>query len=99
MQTSEKIRVKIFIGLAVTPALRNALHHSHSWKEAQFDTPFEEILKDKKRYVGFYLENERIPMGELKGVWKTLRQKVLPHCPQINLDTVPLVMFPQYFIR
>lgn len=85
------MQTKLFIGIRIIPELRGELLNATS-KEFQC-IPFE-----GREYVGCYLENPSPTMQELREQSNRLIRVLQTHLPDLRVDTLPVLVFPQMFL-
>lgn len=102
-ESGSALKLKIFIGFAVTSELKMHLNHSIGWKHARMhalstSTLFEEVHFHQKEFVGCYIENKPLTIEDLQLKANALRKELLEYCPSLDIFKSPICIFPQLFV-
>lgn len=98
----DRLRLKIFIGIHLTPELRIHLNKSILWKQAQIgslENSLKEIQAHGKYYLGYHIRQEPIQFDLLKKLEAEIRNNLSSYCLDINTDRIPVQVFSQIFIE
>lgn len=101
--TEHKVTVKLFVGVMISPELRMHLSKSALWKEISIargpsSDDLIETPSNNETYLGTYVNNEAIPLHELREMASAVKQKIAAYCASLNIETLNLSVFPQIFV-
>ena len=102
-QTDQRVKVKLFVGLLVNSEVRMHLNQSQQWKQDQVvrssDGQELQVLRyQDKDYVGLVLEQEMMPLGQLKDKETWVREALERYCPELGVENMKVYVFPQIFL-
>ena len=97
------VKVRLFAGFALNSEMKMHLKQSTAWKNAKIDKShskhaIEEIHYQEKDYLGIYLDAENQTIPQLKEIDLELRNQLAHYCPEFNVESIKLYIFPQIFI-
>lgn len=96
-----KISIKLFAGCDINSEIRMHLTHSIQWKHAALTSSKEGLqiaCYKGKNYFGFYLEQKKLTLNELKEIQQTIRKELKIYCPDLEIENIKICIFPQVFI-
>jgi hypothetical protein len=99
----EGVKVKLFAGFAVNSEMKMHLRQSSTWKNSRIDknqskVAIQETHYQEKDYLGIYLDAEKQTLPQLKEIENELRNQLAQYCPEFNIESIKLYIFPQIFI-
>lgn len=102
-KTQGKVTTRLFVGCAVTSELKMYLSQSIKWKHVNIlatknPEDLSIIHHHGKDYIGLYAQHDKITVAELEEIEKIIKQQIQIYCPQIEIQKVNSVVFPQLFI-
>jgi hypothetical protein len=103
IEIPSKVTTKLFAGFRISSEIRMHLNQSIQWKHATLLTasmPFslQRIPYQGKEYLGFYLKSHRLTVKELREFQDMIKQEVNQYCPDLEVETMTVFIFPQVFI-
>ena len=92
--------MKIFVGFELKVDLSIALNRNSLWKEAKVSktTDLREVHYQEKDYIGQFLTHEMVTMKSLQQISATIREELQSFCPENDLSTLKIQIFPQVFV-
>jgi len=92
--------IKLFIGYELNHELKSYLSNSLHWKSESVssESPLQEISYQNKLYIGLYLNSSVPSVIELKAMQAKIYQTLESYCPELNVPTLNLIVFPQVFL-
>lgn len=96
------ITTHIFIGCRLSPDLRIKLNQSLAWKQSRVAPekgvdPLE-VYHSQRHYLGFFLQEEKPTLGEVRSYPPLIRQAILRYCEEYPVERLKLYLFPQLFV-
>lgn len=100
---SEKLTVKLFAGIFLTSEIRLHLKQSFAWKLVSMN-PDKTILRlvethyKSQDFIGFFLPEPSTTIDQLRQAERFVLTTFHSYCPEIALESLSLIIFPQVFI-
>lgn len=94
--TSEKVKVKLFVGCLVAPDIRMALHQSSAWKHAKI-TPQGELTEQRfqsKDYLGILIDSDQTEVTDIVQAEATIRERLNHYCPGLVSTHFHIYLLP-----
>ncbi|MFZ0564935.1 MAG: hypothetical protein WAM28_01915 [Chlamydiales bacterium] len=82
---------KFFIGTRMTPDLKSHLNHIQ-------EAPFLQISHEGQEYLGMYLNFPSPTLREIRTVLDHFISSLEIQCPDLRVDKLSIVVFPQLFV-
>lgn len=98
-ESSNSIRIKLFIGIHANGEVKMLLNQSPSWKEDKILSSQKvcETQFQSREYIGKFIESP-LPYDQLKAKVQEVKKELQHYCPKLNVDKHSLHLFPQLFI-
>lgn len=98
--TKNRIQVKIFVGFELKIDISISLNKNSLWKEAEVSktSELQEVRYQEKNYIGRFLSHEIVTMINLQEITAKVREELQAFCPEKDLSTLKIQIFPQVFI-
>ena len=101
--TENRVLAKIFVGFELSMDIRMHLNQSTEWKKASVvkdDSPnsIVEIRFNEKDYIGRHLDTRMPTLKDIQTQSTQIRERLQEFCPEINVDTFKINVFPQVFV-
>lgn len=98
-----KLTVKIFVGCLLTAEARLFLQNSLKWKHAliEGERSSHHLLSvhyENKDYVGKATDKDNATLEELDAIEKNIRQQMSFYCPELDTNTLKIMIFPQILV-
>ncbi len=102
--TSNRIKVKFFVGCLLTPDIEMKLHRSQAWKQSRIGTESNgttlcEVYFQEKKYLGLFLDKPMASLSEFKILEKQVGELLAGYCPELAAANVKIFIFSQIFIQ
>ena len=102
-ETKNRITVKIFTGFKLTVELRLQLNKSRAWKQDSIvqDQPeksFTKVHYQGKDYIGRYNNYTMLTLKHIQKQERMMRQSFQEYCPEFNVESLIISIFPQVFV-
>lgn len=95
------ISIMMFIGVKLRPDLKMLLHNSPAWRRAKAVSD-EGDLKEQSyqgnTYLGLLISSDTIPFSEISSLEHSIRSRLKHYCEELDIDALPVEVFPQTFI-
>ena len=105
MKTHSKsgIAVKLFVGCLLTGEGKLNLRNSLGWKQAKISGQhhplnLQEIHYQNHEYLGIFVSEEYLTLKELKVFEERIRKAIEDYCPDLDQNTLKVVVFPQILV-
>lgn len=103
MKDKHGLTAKIFIGCEITHDLRNSMTKSSTWKQASITWKnqgggLEEIKKGDRSYLGCRSGEQHLSLDEFHHLAKTIKSILLAHCPDVDIEKLKIVLFPEIMV-
>jgi hypothetical protein len=92
---SNSLSIKIFVGTLINSELEFLLNRSHSWQIERIDSSFLEVMKDNKKFLGFFLTEATLP--EIEKTVSAIKHNLLLYIPGLNTEELLIQIFAQFF--
>lgn len=101
--TESRLMVKLFVGYMLTAEIKMLLNQSNEWKQASLvkNSSRENLVEthfQEKDYIGRYLEYKMLTIKDLKEEASFAKLTLQRYCPDLNVDTLKICIFPQVFV-
>jgi hypothetical protein len=101
-QVKNKTSTKLFLGCLLTSELKMHLNSSSDWQNAKMEPQescvLKEVLYENKKFIGFYLEEEKLTLKTLKEHECKLRTIIESFCHSLDSSKLKCSVFSQFFI-
>lgn len=102
-ETKNRITVKIFTGFKLTVELKLQLNKSHAWKQDsivqdQTKKNFTKVHHQGKEYIGCYNNHIMLSIRDIQKQEQIMRQSFQEYCPEFNVESLMISIFPQVFV-
>jgi hypothetical protein len=101
-QIKDKTATKLFLGCSLTSELKMHLNSSPEWLDTKIDSTHSDALKEvpfeNQKFVGLYLEEEKLTLDALKEHEAKLRLKIGSYCCRLDCSNLKCFIFSQFFI-
>ncbi len=85
-------QIKLFVGYRVTAELKN------STRDAEELGGLILASYEGKEYIGLYLDSTDPSLEEVKQIHKDVKKRLSLCCPEVHVESLPSVVFPQVFL-
>jgi hypothetical protein len=98
-----RVLVKIFVGFEISARIRIHLNESDEWKKAavlggRHPNHIVEIHFNEIDYIGRHLDTKMPTLKYIQAEAVRIRERLKELCPEINVDTLKINIFPQVFV-
>lgn len=100
MDDISKIEIRLFAGFLLSSEIRMHLNQSPLWKRSSFEkeSPLIETHHSQQDYLGIFLEESHLPLTQVEQTDQMLRNRLAQYCPNLGIDHLSILLFPQIFI-
>lgn len=101
--TDNRVTAKLFIGVQVSPELRNALEKSSAWKlykieQNQNPSAIVEIFHQSKRYIGRFTDEDPLSLATFRVIEQSVISDLQPFIEAPLLTSLRCCVLSQLFI-
>lgn len=101
--TTNRVQTRIFIGIHLPLDLKFHLNRSIDWKQAVIDHTGSDIILEAVRfheveYLGAYLNNSMLTLGEIKLSSGKIKERLKEFAPNFDIEALEITLFPQVFV-
>lgn len=101
-QIKDKTSTKLFLGCLLTSELKMHLNSNSEWQNSKTDSAefsvLKEVLYENQKYIGFYLDEQKLTLETLKEHEEKLREQVHFYCQRLDCSKLKCFVFSQFFI-
>lgn len=98
---SSKISIQLFVGCLLSVDIKRQLYQSPQWKQKSLEDPdsrLVEVFHKNKDYLGKYVAKQMMTLSEFTQCQNELLEKIGSYCPNLDRETVKIIIFPQLFV-
>jgi hypothetical protein len=97
------ITTQLFIGYLINSELRVHLNSSELWQQNQSfssdpEVPLKKVHHEENDYIGIFTESDSPHLPEINQYKEIVFHGVSKLCPEIKVDRLKMVTFPQVFL-
>lgn len=101
-ETKKQLTVRLFMGCLITSDIRMHLKESKRWMLSSISSQAEKRLFEthfqNKDYIGCFPDKEFLTLSEIKNLEKSIRESLQFYCPEISVEDLHILLFPQVFL-